>query len=273
MRHEMNIDALQAIGTVHCGEVPKEELRSGQKARIEVFNDFLPALDRMEEHSFFWILCWLDRADRGLLRTYSWFLREGIDAPYGVFSLRSPARPNPISLTLVRLLAREDNVLHVDGLDVYDNTPVLDIKPYTKHDIVFSPRTPYIRSQERYMQKSFHKKALRHHREECASLALAVRMALAAEHRLGDITDDAVTVRVRGTRCFADTVQGITNARLANPPRFSFEGGGNCLSVWSKGEIVLTAASKIGVKTLAHDDIMDMDEDRLLSVTFGREGK
>jgi len=50
--------------------------------------------------------------------------------PHGVFVTRSPRRPNPIGLTVVKLIAREGNVLHVSGVDMLDRTPVLDIKPY-----------------------------------------------------------------------------------------------------------------------------------------------
>ncbi len=48
----------------------------------------------------------------------------------GLFGTRTPLRPNPISLTIVRLAERRENVLHVCNLDMYDGTPVLDIKPY-----------------------------------------------------------------------------------------------------------------------------------------------
>jgi tRNA-Thr(GGU) m(6)t(6)A37 methyltransferase TsaA len=52
------------------------------------------------------------------------------DKPHGVFSTRSPYRPNPIGLTVVELLRREGSVLHVRGVDMLDGTPILDIKPY-----------------------------------------------------------------------------------------------------------------------------------------------
>ena len=52
------------------------------------------------------------------------------DRPHGVFATRSPYRPNPIGLTVVRLLRREGNRLYVKGLDMLDGTPILDIKPY-----------------------------------------------------------------------------------------------------------------------------------------------
>ena len=50
--------------------------------------------------------------------------------PHGVFATRSPHRPNPIGLTVVELIGREANRLHVRGLDMLDGTPILDLKPY-----------------------------------------------------------------------------------------------------------------------------------------------
>jgi tRNA-Thr(GGU) m(6)t(6)A37 methyltransferase TsaA len=50
----------------------------------------------------------------------------------GVFATRSPVRPNPIGITAVKLLERRENVLKVLGLDAYDGTPVLDVKPYLR---------------------------------------------------------------------------------------------------------------------------------------------
>lgn len=54
----------------------------------------------------------------------------GVGVPHGVFASRSPFRPNPIGLTVVRLLRREGRILHVHGVDMLDGTPILDIKPY-----------------------------------------------------------------------------------------------------------------------------------------------
>lgn len=52
------------------------------------------------------------------------------DREHGVFATRSPRRPNPIALTVVELVRREGNKLHVHGVDMLDGTPILDIKPY-----------------------------------------------------------------------------------------------------------------------------------------------
>jgi tRNA (Thr-GGU) A37 N-methylase len=60
----------------------------------------------------------------------------------GVFALRTNQRPNPIGLTLVELLKVEGNVLTVRGLDAYDRTPILDIKPFDSWDTTEKPRVP-----------------------------------------------------------------------------------------------------------------------------------
>lgn len=75
------------------------------------------------------VFCWMDRADRGRLKVHP---RGQEDKPErGVFSTRSPHRPNPISLHTVELLEVRGNVLRVRGMDAVDGTPVLDIKPHS----------------------------------------------------------------------------------------------------------------------------------------------
>lgn len=53
------------------------------------------------------------------------------DSPKGVFSICSPRRPNAIGMSVLQVLSRKDNVIRVRGLDMYDGTPILDLKPYT----------------------------------------------------------------------------------------------------------------------------------------------
>jgi len=61
----------------------------------------------------------------------------------GVFATDSPHRPNPIAITIVRLLGIEDSRLHVTGLDLYNETPVLDIKPYDYSRVVRDFSVPW----------------------------------------------------------------------------------------------------------------------------------
>ncbi|MFZ5976013.1 MAG: hypothetical protein ACOYU3_11605 [Bacillota bacterium] len=84
---------------------------------------------------------------------------------------------------------------------------------------------------------------------------------------------DNVSVRVRGANCFADVIQGITNARLANPPRFSFESDGLCACEWMKDSMVMTTVSKLRpVEGYTHKEILDMDGERLFFRTVREEG-
>jgi len=52
------------------------------------------------------------------------------DVEHGVFSMRGPSRPNPIGISVVRLIRKEGTILHVKDVDIVDGTPLLDIKPY-----------------------------------------------------------------------------------------------------------------------------------------------
>jgi len=82
---------------------------------------------RLKRRSSLWVLCWFDRADRSVLRA----IPPGTSAEKGVFAIRSPDRPNPVSLCLVDLIGINDSVLQVRGLDAFDGTPVIDIKVYS----------------------------------------------------------------------------------------------------------------------------------------------
>jgi tRNA-Thr(GGU) m(6)t(6)A37 methyltransferase TsaA len=66
-----------------------------------------------------------------LSKRYSLEARPFLDQePHGVFATRAPARPNPIGISVVRLVRVEDRILYVEDVDVVDGTPLLDIKPY-----------------------------------------------------------------------------------------------------------------------------------------------
>jgi tRNA-Thr(GGU) m(6)t(6)A37 methyltransferase TsaA len=94
---------------------------------IELLREYEPGLADIEGFSHLYVLWEFDRAD-GFDLTAHPPTDEG--RPHGVFSTRSPRRPNPIGLTVVELLSREGPSLRVRGVDMLDGTPVLDIKPY-----------------------------------------------------------------------------------------------------------------------------------------------
>ncbi|GBD11374.1 S-adenosyl-L-methionine-binding protein [bacterium HR23] len=100
-----------------------------------------PALEGIEAFSHIWVVFWLDRAEPPPSLKARPMGRE--DMPeVGIFATRSPRRPNPIGITVVRLLERRGRVLVVRGLDALDGTPVLDLKPYLRGDKVARPRLP-----------------------------------------------------------------------------------------------------------------------------------
>jgi len=97
---------------------------------IAVFDEFAPALDDLEGFSHIIVLFAFHRSSGFKLKTAP----PGESRPRGVFATRSPHRPNPLGMSVLRLLARDGPVLKVSGLDLVDGTPVLDIKPYTRRD-------------------------------------------------------------------------------------------------------------------------------------------
>ncbi len=100
------------------------------KGAIEIFEEFAEGLDDLEGYSHLIVLFHFHLAGKPKLKT----VPPGQTRARGVFSTRSPHRPNPLGMSVVKLLARKGRVLEVSGLDMVDGTPVLDIKPYTGRD-------------------------------------------------------------------------------------------------------------------------------------------
>jgi len=107
---------------------PKQGPESGLSAVIELDPQWREGLEGLTPGRWLWVLCHYDRANRTKLKVHP---RGDHSRPLtGVFNTRSPHRPNPISLTLVRLEAVEGGRLTVRGLEALDGTPVLDLKPW-----------------------------------------------------------------------------------------------------------------------------------------------
>jgi len=108
------------------GDAPRQGRLSDTVSRIVIDPAYRDGLFRLKERKHLFIMCWFDRADRNRLRA----IPPGDTAEHGVFSIRSPDRPNPVSICVVDLLGIADGVLKVRGLDAFDGTPVIDIKPF-----------------------------------------------------------------------------------------------------------------------------------------------
>jgi len=102
-------------------------------SRIVISDDLTEILDGIEEYSHLVVLYWAHKVpeqSRLLTKVHPMGRKEF--PLVGIFGTCSPARPNPVLMTVVRLHGRKENVLEVSGLDAIDGSPVIDIKPYVK---------------------------------------------------------------------------------------------------------------------------------------------
>ncbi|MFO8110490.1 MAG: tRNA (N6-threonylcarbamoyladenosine(37)-N6)-methyltransferase TrmO [Thermoplasmata archaeon] len=132
---------LVEIGTVvnkYEEDIPRDYRK--KTSEIHIREKYSDSLLGIEEHSHIVVLCWLHKSDRTVHRVHP--MRKPDNPLTGVFATRSPVRPNPISITVCRLVERKENVLVVEGLDAYDDTPVIDLKSYTIKYAVESPEFP-----------------------------------------------------------------------------------------------------------------------------------
>jgi tRNA-Thr(GGU) m(6)t(6)A37 methyltransferase TsaA len=128
------------IGIVHSPFKKKEDIQKEKytqpqgfdtvKGELEVFREFQDGLKDIEGFSHIVIIFVFHKSEGYRLHTVP--LLE--DKLRGVFSTRSPNRPNAIGMTVVNLIERKDNILKVKGVDMIEGTPILDIKPYTPRD-------------------------------------------------------------------------------------------------------------------------------------------
>jgi tRNA (adenine37-N6)-methyltransferase len=118
------------IGRIHTPwtsrmETPRQGRADGPLCRIEVFEPWVQALDSVAQFERIEVLYWLHLSRRDLVMQSP--ASDGTSR--GTFSLRSPARPNPIGTAIAHLVAIEGGMVMVRGLDCLDGTPLLDLKP------------------------------------------------------------------------------------------------------------------------------------------------
>lgn len=122
---------MQPIGRIHSpfleqSHCPIQASRSQAIGLVEVFAEFAAGLQEIEDFSHIHLL-YAFHGSSGYALQVKPFLD---DHEHGLFATRYPNRPNPIGLSIVRLLSRQENYLTVEGIDTLDGTPLLDIKPY-----------------------------------------------------------------------------------------------------------------------------------------------
>lgn len=122
---------LKIIGIIHSpykltSDVPRQYKK--ETSEIEIYEEYKQGLKGIEDFSHIHVFYWLHKS-----KGYSLHVNTPWDdIPHGLFTTRSPHRPNPIAHSIAKLIERKDNILKVKGLDAIDGAPVLDIKPYVK---------------------------------------------------------------------------------------------------------------------------------------------
>jgi tRNA-Thr(GGU) m(6)t(6)A37 methyltransferase TsaA len=128
----MDTIEFRSIGVIHSPfkefrGIPRQAVGAYEnKGRIEVFDEFSEGLKDIEGFSHIVVLFHLHKVTAFSLKACPpWDGKE-----HGVFSTRSPYRPNPIGVSVVCLDRVDGNILHISGVDMADGSPVIDIKPY-----------------------------------------------------------------------------------------------------------------------------------------------
>jgi len=138
-----NIIRYRPVGVIRSEHVAvdKTPIQSvyaqGCKGRVELFTEFAEGLHDLEGFSHLYLIYHFHRAGNVRLSVKP-FLQ---DVKRGLFATRAPCRPNPIGLSIVRLVKIEGTTLHLEDVDILDGTPLLDIKPYAaKFDCISTTR-------------------------------------------------------------------------------------------------------------------------------------
>lgn len=128
----MHTITLNPIGIVHSPHKTKEgsPLQPSRLQRsageVEIFPQFQPGLKDLEGFSKIFLVFHFHKMTEFKLEVIPYL----DDQSRGIFATRAPSRPNPIGLSVVDLISIESGILKVDGLDILDGTPLLDIKPF-----------------------------------------------------------------------------------------------------------------------------------------------
>jgi tRNA-Thr(GGU) m(6)t(6)A37 methyltransferase TsaA len=134
------LNSIGFVRTTATGDEVRDKTRTSQ---IVLRKELTTALDGVESFSHLFVLFWLHKTPPEQRKTLKVHPRGRKDMPLlGVFATRTMLRPNPVGLTLVELVKVEGNVLTVRGLDAFNGTPVIDIKPFDSGDNAENAKVP-----------------------------------------------------------------------------------------------------------------------------------
>lgn len=139
------------IGTVfsphqNTSDMPRQpKFAKGIRGTVVIEPEFVEGLRDLDGFSHIYLICYLHQVKGYNLTAHPLMDKKS----HGVFASRSPNRPNPISLSVVKLISIEENILTIENVDILDGTPVLDIKPYSPtFDLEEPIRTGWLESAQ-----------------------------------------------------------------------------------------------------------------------------
>jgi tRNA-Thr(GGU) m(6)t(6)A37 methyltransferase TsaA len=144
------------IGIIHTPFKEAERIpiqprgASGIKGTVELFREYSAGLKDVDGFSRIILIYHFHLSKEYSLETRPFMDEEN----HGIFAMRAPARPNPIGISVVRLVRVEDNILHIEDVDIVDGTPLLDIKPYVPDfDSYEAQRIGWLSTKSQHVRK------------------------------------------------------------------------------------------------------------------------
>ncbi len=140
-----------------------KQSHEGVEGCLEIFEEYMEGLEGIDGFTHLIVIAYLHKVNSEQRKTlkvkHKRLLGLGIDLgdlpEVGVFCTDSPHRPNPIALTIVEVVKREKNILYVKNLDLFNGTPILDIKPYTLERVIIDIGFPewYVNLRKKVEEK------------------------------------------------------------------------------------------------------------------------
>jgi len=131
MSKDITFEQIGIIKTPYGDKAPYQPVDEDEgEFKIILSESYARGLEDLDSFTYIYVIYYIDRVKKpaSMIVSPSWTPGTQV----GLFASRSPARPNPIGISIVRIHKIENNIIHTSGLDVLDNTPLLDIKPYIK---------------------------------------------------------------------------------------------------------------------------------------------
>lgn len=126
---EIIFSPIGLIKTPYIENAPYQAVEEAEgDFKVVLDSEYSDGLKRLDEFNYCYVIFYLDRLNKkpSMIVKPPW--AGGIEA--GMFATRTPVRPNPVGLSIVSIKKIENNIIHIGGIEVYNDTPLLDIKPY-----------------------------------------------------------------------------------------------------------------------------------------------